>query len=263
MHENEYEIYNNSKYISLPVYENLNSYNIYFRRLFDDYGYISQKNIINNIFYCEININKDIICNEVIAKIKELYKVTDDNIFYNVKTLNIFFEDIDTLNFLSKIYKNSDARYRDDEKYRTYKKWITTSIDIPKCSFKIVDKDSILPYSIKNVEYNVTIIKEVEKICDNLVLYDTGIIFIPNFGLRIKIVPNISLLKKGYTIQNYSTSNLNSSSDTSSTSDTLKILLLKIDHSLPNIELPFCCGEMLLENFNYYEFEKVDDDICV
>jgi hypothetical protein len=258
MLENEYEIYNNSKYISLPAYENLNSYNIYFRRLFDDYGYISRKNILNNIFYCEININKDIIYEEVIAKIKELYKVTDDNIFYNVKTLNIFFEDIDTLNFLSKIYKNSDARYRDEEKYRTYKKWITTSACIPKCSFKIIDKDSILPYSLKNIEYNITIIKEVEKICNNLVLYDTGIIFIPNFGLRIKIVPDISLLKKGYTIQNYSTN-----SSTSDTSETLKILLLKIDNTLPDIVLPFCCGEMLLENFNYYEFEKVDDDICV
>lgn len=246
----ESDIYSITDYTKLPVYENLNDYHIFFRGLFDKHGDINYRSLLNNEIECNIFDNNNLISTEVIDKIKELYKIDADEYYIVIKGVNAF-------DFLSLIYKNSDARYRNNDNYEEYVSLVThkTNISrIPVCKFKKVHEDAVTPFKSRasDVGYDLTVIKEVKKISDKTILYDTGVIVQPEFGFYTKIVPRSSLVKSGYMLKN------SIGIIDSSYLGTLKIALIKVDDSLPDLELPFCCCQLILDRFYHYELDEVD-----
>ena len=82
-------------------------------------------------------------------------------------------------------------------------------------------------------------------------MYDTGIIVQPDFGYYTKIVPRSSLVKSGYILKN------SIGIIDGSYLGTLKIALTKIDDTLPDLTLPFCCCQLILDRFYHSELEEV------
>ena len=76
------------------------------------------------------------------------------------------------------------------------------------------------------------------------VIYDTGLIIKPDFGYRIKIIPNNDVILKGYMIMMY---------DEDEDEKTFKIVLIKTTKEVKKIELPFCCCKMIIEKDLYFE----------
>ena len=89
-------------------------------------------------------------------------------------------------------------------------------------------------------------------------MLDTGIIAESPYGYYTEIVPRSSIIKSGYIL-----SNSVGIIDMGFTGS-LKICLTKIDDSLPDLKLPFCCAQLILRKHIHYISEEVKciDDLC-
>jgi dUTP pyrophosphatase len=217
---------------------------IFLRGFFEKNGYISNRNLLNKNL--DIVVKYDDFILEILSTFKFSFeKDRDFIIFYNYNSLD----------FLSKLYDDSDARYRDEVFYEKYINWATLGLEqkIPNCLFFKADENAILPQKERasDVGYDLTIIKEVKKIGQKTTLYDTGIIVAPDFGYYTKIVPRSSIIKSGYMLTN-STGIIDGTYR-----GNLMICLTKIDDSMPNLELPFRCCQLILDRSLHYTAEEV------
>ena len=103
--------------------------------------------------------------------------------------------------------------------------------------FTIENEKSVIPtkaYS-NDIGFDITIIDIFKVISESITIFETGIAISPPEGYYVEIVPRSSLSKSGYMLAN------SIGVIDPSYTGTLKIALIKIDNSLPNIELPFKC----------------------
>lgn len=141
---------------------------------------------------------------------------------------------------MTRLYKDSDARYRNDKYYQLYLEWLSFSIFIIPCvEIKIKNKKAIIPK-----QSCLSIIKEYKKINMSSIIYDTGLIIKPDFGYFIKIIPNNDVILKGYIVMMY---------DDENPEETFKIVLVKTIKDVKKIELPYCCCKMIIERNVYFE----------
>ena len=112
------------------------------------------------------------------------------------------------------------------------------------------DPDAVEPTKAhySDAGYDLTIIKKVKDIGENIVMYDTGISLQIPVGYRISIHPRSSLSKSGYILSN-STGII----DLSYTGN-LFICLTRVDKSLSELKLPFKCCQIVLEKCEYCHF---------
>ena len=82
-------------------------------------------------------------------------------------------------------------------------------------------------------------------------MYDTGIIVAPDFGYYTKIVPRSSLVKSGYMLSN-SIGIIDGSFRGS-----LKVVLTKVDDSFPDLTLPFCCAQLIIDKHMHYTMNEI------
>lgn len=109
---------------------------------------------------------------------------------------------------------------------------------------------------LSDVGLDLTIIKILSKWNEKTSLYDTGIkISIPN-GYYAEVVPRSSLSKKGYMLAN-SVGII----DPSYTGN-ICIALTKVCESVPDIELPFRCCQLIFKRQYYFEPCVVDEFDC-
>lgn len=103
--------------------------------------------------------------------------------------------------------------------------------------------NAIIPYKSKesDVGYDLTIIKEYKKISQMTSLYDTGIKLEVDYGYYIEIVPRSSLSKSGYILSN------SIGIIEKSYTGNLLVSLTKIDHSMPDLTLPFKCCQLIFK----------------
>jgi len=265
----EYEIYNygynillkEEKEFVFPRYSNNKTYNIFFRGLFDKFGNINKRTILNEDLNCEINIcielNESLktFLQDFINYLEDLYNITcETNINSKsiVSKVYINFKNYSAINFLNKIYDSSDARYYNYENYTRYINWlINTEKLIPICSFYKTIDEAVTPFkkNVNEIGYNLTIIKLIKKIGHKTYFYDTGIVIIPKFGYYIKTIPKINLIENGYMLINSFVENNNKES--------VKIVLTKIEESFPDISLPFCCTQIIIEKHVYYTLDEL------
>lgn len=235
----EKEFYEAGKNYNYQIIEDKYKNFIFLRGIFEKFGQISKRNLINSKLYCTIEIFNDDENNLSeylnffhldVPKNKYLFKELNDNI---------------ALDFLINLYKNSDARYRNDKFYQLYMDWITIfSYVIPSIEIKLINKKAVMPYknNVSDIGMNLTIIKEYKKINLSTIIYDTGVIAIPDFGFCVKVIPHNDLILKGYMLLLYE----------GKQNETVKIVLIKTDRNVKKIELPYCCCKMIIEKNIYY-----------
>ena len=222
---------------------------VFIRGYFELRGNINDKNILCKGLECSLEYDENI-----------LKLINEFGFKYSFNTSkNILFEDYNALDFLSKLYDNSDARYRNKDMYIKYIKWVTFGADnkIPSCKFLKYDSDAITPRRVKASDsgYDITIIKKIKNLSPKTSLYDTGIIVSPDFGYNSKIISMDSLIKSGYIL-------INSFENLENSKKKILIYLTKVDDSLPDLILPLTCCKLILERCLHYtmvECTNMDD----
>jgi len=123
------------------------------------------------------------------------------------------------------------------------------------CKFKKTLEGAVIPSkkSASDSGYDLTIIKEVKRISKNTAIYDTGIQVSVPVGFFTKIYLRSSMSKTGYIL-----SNQVGVIDCSYTGN-LKIALTKVDHELPDLELPLKCAQLVLQRHYHYLIEETNE----
>lgn len=189
--------------------------------------------------------------------------ITYNKIKYNTK---VIFKGYNVLNFLSKIF-NSDINKNDIDEYLYNMyinlanfKYISYNSEnefvysiLPKCKIKLMNQSAIFPtkHNASDIGYDIHIIKRYKNISDKIIIYDTGIQLIPQFGYYYELIPTFSLSTTGYILGN-SVGIINPINQ-DNTKKTLLITLIKIDKTMREIQLPFKCCQLLLKEMNHYE----------
>ena len=222
---------------------------IFVRAIFDRFGSVTRKTYMNDEFRCHFYFKRFPINLSIIKLITTFYDIKCE--YGNV---TISYSDYNSLDFLSKIYDNSDSRYRNNENYNNYTDWICKKT-IPICKFLKKSLNAIVPTKDRasDVGYDLTIIEKVKNIGSKTAMYDTGIIVSPPFGFYTKIVPRSSLTKSGYILTN------SMGIIDGTYRGTLKICLTKIDDKIEDLKLPFKCCQLILEKHTHYLTEEIED----
>ena len=120
--------------------------------------------------------------------------------------------------------------------------------------FVINDNRAVIPTKAhpSDIGYDLTTIDVFRKLSHRITLFETGISMLPPDGYYIEIVPRSSMSKTGYMLAN-SVGTIDPSY-----TGTLKVALIKIDDSLPDIKLPFKLCQIVLRKAEYSDMVKVD-----
>lgn len=225
----------------------------FIRGVFDKVGEINLSR--NGVHTCSIRC--------LTEEIKE-YILSNCDVSNFLEGDKIIFSSVNVVDFLSKIYDCSTQSLRNRGKYQQYVDIINWSSmnknDIPLCKFSRTKVNAVIPSKNRATDegYDLTIVEISKRLGDTTVLYDTCVKLIPEFGYYFDIVPRSSLSKSGYCVSN-SVGIIDRSYR-----GTVKIALTKMDNSLPDIELPCRCAQIILRKSNHYrlieEMGDVDDN---
>lgn len=216
------------------------------RRLFDKYGFVDNYN--HWTFKPYISFNLSFFENDDISD--SFLKKLIDTCKFNCNSYDIQLYGKDAFNFLNFIYKDADIRFVNKNLYSAYVDWCLSSLkkSIPVVSFVLKDLSAVVPFKNKpsDIGFQISIIKECKKIDEYTSIYDTGIIVEPEFGWHFKIIPNNSLNISGYLLKNTIHNEF---------TETVKIILSKVNVNTQEIKFPFECCYLVLERNNHYEIE--------
>jgi hypothetical protein len=242
---NELDIYNHGQdilnTICFPDYETKKEFNIFFRGIFDIYGTLYSKTIFKSDLHIELCLNNTEIISNFLKKVDDLLEIKWQTISKNTLVL----KNNDAKKFLDIIYIDSDARYRNENKYNSYLRWlINKNNSIISFKTELTLNNVIFPIK-NNIGYNITVITLNKKIGKNTFIYDTGIKVNVDFGYKIKITCKCSLINYGFILNNYLVKK----------DESIKIILSKIDNSLKNFKLPYTGFNLVIEKIYFYELE--------
>lgn len=123
-----------------------------------------------------------------------------------------------------------------------------------KCiKYVVDDENAIAPSKAhpSDIGYDLTAIGIYKNISDRITLFETGIRVSPPTGYYLEILPRSSMSKTGYMLAN-SVGTIDPEY-----TGTLKIALIKVDESLPDIELPFTRCQLVLRKAESTEMVQV------
>jgi deoxyuridine 5'-triphosphate nucleotidohydrolase len=221
----------------------------FMRSVFNEFGSINKKTIVNSDLVCTIDGSK--FQREIFDFIMQFRGIKCEA--YNHV---IAYRNHNALDLLGAIYDNVDARYRDPELYKLYLQWRFDDVpisEIPACLFIKKDPRAVVPFKnrLSDVGLDLTAIEKVKDINSTTVMLETGIIVSPPLGYYSKIYPRSSLVKSGYML-------VNSVGIIDGTyRDTLKICLVKVNPQAPELIFPFKCCQLIFEKQIYMEMEEV------
>lgn len=223
----------------------------------------------NDHVILDIFINSDNKCifTNILDKIKIKYnsiniQLQKKGIIYDCMFNISFYNVLDTL---AKLYYPNILENQYDNEYYSYymilsnyhkiiinKETNELEFLIPKCQYIIEDKNAIIPTKLhaSDIGYDLSIIKVCKQISKAITMYDTGIIIIPNYGYYFEVYAHYSLCKTGYILAN-SVEIINGNYK-----KTIKLSLIKIDQSMPDIKLPFKGMKIILRKMIHFELNK-------
>ena len=107
--------------------------------------------------------------------------------------------------------------------------------------FKASDS-AVIPHKAheSDVGLDLTIVSKMKDMGTCTAMYDTGIVVVPPEGFYVQVHPRSSLSKFGYVFAN-STGIIDPSY-----TGTIKIVLTKVDPSMPDLKLPFTCAQLIM-----------------
>lgn len=124
---------------------------------------------------------------------------------------------------------------------------------IPTLGFKLCDSRAVLPSKrIIDIGFDLTIIDVYKKISDKIVLYETGVAIKIPIGYYVELVPRSSMSKTGYMMPN-SVGIIDPSY-----TDTVKVPLIKLDNTLPELELPVKIAQLILKPYCFSHSNQID-----
>jgi dUTP pyrophosphatase len=127
---------------------------------------------------------------------------------------------------------------------------------LPLCYVAKTDVNAVLPTKAhgSDVGYDITIIK-VEKVFTNgAILFDTGIKIKVKHGFYAEVIPRSSLARSGYMLSN-SVGIIDPNY-----SGNIFVTLTKVIESVPPIELPFKCGQLVFREQVFMDIEECTVD---
>lgn len=127
-------------------------------------------------------------------------------------------------------------------------------VQCPTVTFVRHDQKAVVPTRAHptDIGYDLTAIGVFKKVSDNITLWETGVSVQPPDGYYLEILPRSSLSKTGYML-----SNSVGTIDPEYTGS-LKIALTKVDHTLPDIQVPFTRCQLVLRKAHHYNVTEVD-----
>ncbi len=234
---------------------------------------------IKNIPKCIISFYNYSFMNDFLCYLNIPYS-KQINIFERQNDLAIEYISTNCVDFLGLIYKNKKKLYNEEiyRKFQTIINWkfiIQNSINshnnyidlnnLSLCKLDICKiyksyPNAVIPSKSKesDVGYDLTIIKEYKKLTPLTTLYDTGIKLEIDYGYYIEIVPRSSLSKSGYILSN------SIGIIEKSYTGNLLVSLTKIDSSMPNLQLPFKCCQLIFKpqiSINLIEVNNISDTL--
>jgi dUTP pyrophosphatase len=116
------------------------------------------------------------------------------------------------------------------------------------------DKTAVIPTKAfyNDVGYDLTVIDIFKVVSEHITIFETGIAVSPPEGYYLEIIPRSSLSKSGYMLAN------SIGIIDPSYTGTLKIALIKVDQTMPNIELPFKCCQLVLRKLENSNLQLVE-----
>ncbi len=124
---------------------------------------------------------------------------------------------------------------------------------MPKLRFTAVNGATLKPPAFPtDVGADLTAISLVKQIGNNTWMFDTGIRVYPEAGFYVEVVARSSMVKTGYVL-----SNSVGIIDPTFTG-TIKIVLTKVDDSLPDVQLPFTVCQVVLRPLHVIELEQIE-----
>lgn len=243
----------NNGSIKFPHFDNPDYKWSFIRGLFDNIGELTDYKM-NSIPECTIfSDSADIL--KGIASISKIPCLLDDN--------KITYQSNNFMEFLEKLYTESNWEYRIDKKYGIFIEWCTwqclvqaPKARLPYCKVYKTDKNAVFPSKVRlsDVGYDLTIIRVEKKWFNNIMVYDTGIKINMAQGYYAEIMPKKNLTKNGYMLAN------NIGIIDPSYIGRILIALTKIDSSVPDIKLPFkCCELVFKQQINMNMMEVIND----
>lgn len=126
---------------------------------------------------------------------------------------------------------------------------------LPVLGFRLESELAIMPTKlITDIGYDITIISVSKQLTPMTTMFDTGVSLVIPLGYYIEMVPRSSLSKTGYMLAN-SVGVI----DPGYTS-TLKVPLVKIDASMPDLVLPACMCQLILKPYIVSSAVRTDFD---
>lgn len=148
------------------------------------------------------------------------------------------------LDFLDRMYAYGDMpKLFSMFAYRKFVEILNMPLtNTPIFHIELKDKDAVYPmkFRLSDAGMDLTVIK-VLKTVGRTVFFDTGISVYPQYGFYCKIYPRSSISKLGYIMAN-STGIIDSTY-----TGTIIIALIKVDESMPDIELPCRVAQLVPE----------------
>ena len=192
------------------------------------------------------------------------------HIYCNKKTMQYCLQYFSNncLDFLGKIYPEYYTGPKMQRKYSYYLniynwkpciKGSKNSININNNNFNLkflrTNKSAILPTKAHESDsgYDLTIIKEVKKLTNNVTLYDTGIRAECPTGFYLELVGRSSISKTGYMLAN------NIGILDSNYKGNIMIALIKVDPTMPDIQLPCKIAQLVIHKVYTFNVEEVTE----
>jgi dUTP pyrophosphatase len=134
------------------------------------------------------------------------------------------------------------------------KETCTCCIDCPNVKVKKDRPDAVLPTkgNYLAMGYDLTAIDVCKNYGDKITMFETGISVEPPEGYYTEILPRSSLSKTGYMLAN-SVGVIDPDYR-----GTLKLVLIKVDESKPDLVLPFTKCQLVLRKCEYFNVVETD-----
>ncbi len=157
---------------------------------------------------------------------------------------------LDTILTNSENYPNQDVK--EAKKYFDLISLYYQHPQIPILGFKSHDTRAIIPNKrIIDIGFDLTIIDVYKKISDKIIMYETGISLKIPVGYYVELIARSSISKTGYMLAN------NVGIIDPGYTDTVKVPLIKLDDTMPDIQLPLRIAQLILKPYCFshaYEF---------
>jgi len=122
-------------------------------------------------------------------------------------------------------------------------------IEYPTVLFTKERSDAVIPTRAHSTDigYDLTVIDVYKQVSDRITLFETGIAVQPPYGYYTEILPRSSASKTGYVLAN-SVGVIDPTYR-----GTLKIAVVKVDDSLPDLVPPFTKHQLVLRKANIFD----------